>query len=169
MEPTIEHIIQDYKATVFKLCIGYATTTADAEDLVQETYLRAWKALDSLLDAGAAKSWLFTIVRRENARRFERKSARTEHVSWEDTGLDNVIMAQEAFTDIDEVALRSALEALPKDYSEPLVLQVLGGYSCEEIGEILEIKPGAVMTRVFRARQKLRKYLSEDGDVRVAE
>lgn len=164
-----EGLVQAYSNDLYRYAYWLSSDRSVAEDLVQETYLRAWKALDSLLDAGAAKSWLFTIVRRENARRFERKSARTEHVSWEDTGLDNVIMAQEAFTDIDEMALRSALEALPKDYSEPLVLQVLGGYSCEEIGEILEIKPGAVMTRVFRARQKLRKYLSEDGDVRVAE
>ena len=44
-----------------------------AEDLVQETFLRAWRALDSLKDEKAAKSWLITILRRENARRFERK------------------------------------------------------------------------------------------------
>ncbi|MCV5390693.1 hypothetical protein OFC62_38855, partial [Escherichia coli] len=46
---------------------------AIAEDLVQETCLRAWKSLDSLQDEKAAKSWLITILRRENARRFERK------------------------------------------------------------------------------------------------
>ncbi len=52
---------------------GYVSTKPVAEDLVQETFLRAWKSLDSLTDAAAAKSWLITILRRENARRFERK------------------------------------------------------------------------------------------------
>ena len=58
--------------------------------------------------------------------------------------------------------LRRALAALPDEYREPLLLQVLGGYSSEEIAELLGIKAGAVMTRLSRARQKLRARL--DGD-----
>ena len=55
------------------------------------------------------------------------------------------------------------MKELPEEYLEPLLLQVLGGYTCEEIGKILGIKAGAVMTRVFRARKKLRVILGDDG------
>ena len=57
--------------------------------------------------------------------------------------------------------LRRALEELPEEYREPLVLQVIGGYSTEEIADQLGIKAGAVMTRLFRARKKLREMLGE--------
>ena len=66
------------------------------------------------------------------------------------------------FASVDSLAVRAALRELPASYAEPLVLQVIGGYSCEEIATIIDVKPGAVMTRVFRARQKLRKMLEED-------
>jgi len=54
------------------------------------------------------------------------------------------------------ILLRQAMANLPLEYREPLLLQVIGGYSCDEIATELGIKPGAVMTRLFRARQKLR-------------
>jgi RNA polymerase sigma-70 factor, ECF subfamily len=54
---------------------------------------------------------------------------------------------------------------VPTEYVEPLMLQVIGGYSCDEIGEMLGTSSGAVMTRVCRARQKLR-HLLEEGDVK---
>ena len=68
-----ETLVQALHGDIFRYAYWLVKDKAVAEDIVQETFLRAWKSLDSLKDEKAAKSWLITILRRENARRFERK------------------------------------------------------------------------------------------------
>ena len=126
-----------------------------AEDLVQETFTRAWRSLDSLRDEKAAKSWLFTTLRRENARQYERIRPDIADVEVEDIA-DN---HQDLDTSTEAFVLRRALSKLNEDYREPLVLQVLGGFSCDEIAQQLDLTKAAVMTRLFRARQALREML----------
>jgi RNA polymerase sigma-70 factor (ECF subfamily) len=132
---------------------------AIAEDVAQEALLRAWKSLDALREDAAAKQWLLTIVRRENARYFERKRLET-------VDIDNLTPAQSAMlaqSDNSELEdMRAAIFRLEDDYREPLVLQVLMGHSTKEIAELMGIKPGAVLTRLHRARIKLRKVVNED-------
>lgn len=127
-----------------------------AADLVQETFTRAWKALHQLSDDKAAKHWLFTIVRRENARRYERYQPNQEILE-----LDEIAVNGSYDTSTEAFVLRRALAKLPQIYREPLVLQVIGGYSIEEIAQQLELSPGAVMTRIHRARHKLRQTLQD--------
>lgn len=130
-----------------------------AEDVVQESMLRAWKSLEALRDDAAAKQWLLTIVRRENARYFERK--RLETVDIDDlTPAQSAMIADDDTSDLDEV--RQAIYRLEDDYREPLVLQVLLGYSTKEIAELIGIKPGAVLTRLHRARIKLKELHDRD-------
>lgn len=129
-----------------------------AEEVVQETLLRAWKSLDALRDDIAAKQWLLTIVRRENARYFERK--RLETVDIDDlTSSQSAMLAETDDADFDD--LREAIYRLDDDYREPLVLQVLLGHSTREIAEMMGIKSGAVLTRLHRARIKLKKIVDE--------
>lgn len=127
-----------------------------AEDVVQEAMLRAWKSLDSLTDEGKAKSWLLTIVRREFARSFERKRL-------EVSDLDALVAAEAdvlAAEDDDDLAqMREALFRLEDDYREPLVLQVMLGYTTQEIAAAMGMQQGAVLTRLFRARARLRREL----------
>ena len=124
-----------------------------ADDLVQEALLRAWRSRDSLKDAGAGRAWLLTIVRREHARLYERK--RLELVP-----LDEVIETQasagSAQPDDELFVLRHAIMRLPIEYREPLVMQVVGGFSTEEIARELALSSTAVLTRLFRARNQLR-------------
>lgn len=124
-----------------------------AEDVVQEALLRAWKSLDALRDDSAAKQWLLTIVRRENARYFERRRLET-------VDIDNLTASQAAMlaeAPNEELAdLRAAIFELEDDYREPLVLQVLMGYSTDEIANMMGLKQGAVLTRLHRARNKLK-------------
>jgi len=124
-----------------------------AEDIVQEALLRAWRSRDTLKDRGAARAWLLTIVRREHARLYERK--RLELVS-----LDEALHTQAAEkaheTDGDLYTLRHAIMRLPIEYREPLLLQTLCGFSTEEIARELALSSTAVLTRLFRARNKLR-------------
>lgn len=159
-----ESMVNAYSTGLYRYGYWLSKDSAIAEDLVQETFLRAWRAFESLNDAKAAKSWLFTILRRENARRFEKKSAQAELTSMDDEMIEMFASVDDEFTNVDSMAVRAALKRLPPSYSEPLVLQIIGGYSCDEIADMLSIKPGAVMTRVFRARQKLRKLLEEGGN-----
>ncbi len=133
-------------------------------DLVQETFLRAWRSLDSLRDTAAAKPWLITILRREHARLYERKTPQFADV-------DEIEVADEREGHMpesagEEAVIRAAMQSLDAKYREPLLMQVLGGFSCEEIARELNITPAAVMTQVFRARQKLKALLA--GDEKVA-
>ena len=130
-----------------------------AEDVVQESMLRAWKAQESLLDEGAAKPWLLTIIRREYARTFERKRFATVDVD-ELVAKEAPMLAAAEQQDIGDVRL--ALLKLPDEYREPLILQVLMGYSTAEIARELNLSGPAVLTRLCRARQQLRAACGED-------
>ncbi|HEX9706510.1 MAG TPA: sigma-70 family RNA polymerase sigma factor [Steroidobacteraceae bacterium] len=127
-----------------------------ADDVVQEAMLRAWKSFDSLTDESKAKAWMLTIVRREFARTFGRK----RH---EVTDLDALVAAEtEALAAPEDERLaemRAAIFRLEDDYREPLVLQVLMGYSTREIAGMMGLQQGAVLTRLFRARARLRQQL----------
>jgi len=127
-----------------------------AEDVVQEAMLRAWKSFDALEDEGRAKAWFLTIVRREFARSFERKRLPL-------TDLDELVVAEAdvlaAEDDEELAAMRTALFRLDEEYREPLVLQVLMGYSTKEIAAMMGLQQGAVLTRLFRARARLRQDL----------
>ena len=134
-----------------------------AEDLVQETFLRAWRSLDSLKDEKAAKSWLITILRRENARRFERK--RFEMSEYDEPAIiDHISSTTEQ--QLENHWLREKIAQLPEEYREPLVLQVLGGYSGEEIASQLNLNKNTVMTRLFRARNQLRDAVEKDNELK---
>jgi RNA polymerase sigma-70 factor (ECF subfamily) len=131
---------------------------AIAEDVVQETFLRAWKSLDSLKDEGAAKSWLITILRRENARRFERKQ-------FDLVDIDDVSVADPInFGDVvlEHRELRRIIGDLSEEYREPLMMQILMGFSGDEIAEQLNLNKNTVMTRLFRARNQIKEALLGD-------
>ena len=153
-------LAQDYGTDLYRYAMWICGNDALAKDLVQETYLRAWKALDKLKDAKAAKSWLITILRREYARTFERKVPRF-------TDVDTVVVPEDSELEPDDRTevrlLRQGIMQLAPKYREPLMLQVVLGYSCEEIAQQLEISKSAVMTQLFRAREQLKTRLQKDG------
>jgi RNA polymerase sigma-70 factor (ECF subfamily) len=117
--------------------------------------MRAWKSLDKLRDVASSKAWLMTILRNEHARLYARY--RPEMVDME---LDTVSLKDtDNDTSAEAFALKQALAELAEEYREPLLLQVIGGLSCEEIAGVCNISKSATMTRLFRAKQKLRKVL----------
>jgi RNA polymerase sigma-70 factor (ECF subfamily) len=161
-----EAMVNAYSKDLYRYGLWLTKDAQISEDIVQETFLRAWKAMDQLKDPKAVKSWLFTIYRRENARRFEKIRPDTSPI--DDVNVDQFAQIEDNFAKVEVIALRKSLKELPAEYLDPLLLQVLGGYTCDEIGEILDIKSGAVMTRVFRARKKLCAILEDDGsDVEI--
>ena len=153
-----DRLVSIWHRDMYRYATWLSRDPAIAEDVVQEAMLRALKSLDALREEEAAKQWVLTIVRRENARYFERKRLETVDID-NLTPSQSAMLAESSDTDRDDV--REAIYKLDDDYREPLVLQVLMGHSTKEIAEMMDIKLGAVLTRLHRARIKLREEIGE--------
>jgi RNA polymerase sigma-70 factor, ECF subfamily len=149
-ERDFERWVRAYSAELYRYAYWLCRDRFVAEDLLQETFARAWQATEQLRDAQAVKSWLYTILRNEHARLYERK--RFDIDEGQDLG---EIIDSTAGDPADGIALRESLRRLPVAYREPLLLQVLGGFTCAEIAAMLNLTAGAVMTRLTRARMAL--------------
>ena len=152
---------------LYRAALRLTGNAAEAEDLTQDTCLRAFERLDQLRSPGAARVWAFTILRSIFLRRIERQP-RTTGVDIIDSSLlearEVLHDTYEALRPIQETPfgeVREALRRLPLPYREPLVLAHVGGFSYKEISEILAIPLGTVMSRLFRARRLLRSELRE--------
>ena len=152
-----EKLVGDFHQDMFRYAAWLSRDRAVAEDVVQEAMLRAWKSLDSIRDDASAKQWLLTIVRRENARHFERKRLETVDID-NLTASQSALLATTADEELDD--LRKAIFTLDDEYREPLVLQVLMGYSTNEIAEQMQLTQGAVLTRLHRARARLKEAMA---------
>lgn len=154
-------LCQSLRPDLLRFAFWLSRDRSLAEDVVQESMLRAWKAQDSLLDENAAKPWLLTIIRREYARTFERRRLQTVDVD-ELIAQEEPTLAAAEQQDLSDV--RAAIMKLPDEYREPLVLQVLMGYTTAEIARELGLSGPAVLTRLCRARKQLRAACGEDTE-----
>ncbi|WP_373509098.1 sigma-70 family RNA polymerase sigma factor [Thiocapsa sp.] len=157
--PGFAELVQAYRGDLNRYAYRLSGNLHTAEDLVQDTLLRAWRSLDRLQNGDAVKGWLFTIVRRENARRFQRLQGQVSDIATEELPDSHVTYD----TSTEAFVLRRAIRELPVEYRDPLVLQVLHGLSQQEIADRLGLTSAGVGTRLFRARQKLRACLGERG------
>jgi RNA polymerase sigma-70 factor (ECF subfamily) len=146
-------LCQSLRPDLLRFAFWLSRDRALAEDVVQESMLRAWK------DESAAKPWLLTIIRREYARTFERKRLPTVNVD-ELIANEEPLLAAAEQQEIND--MRGAIMRLSDEYREPLVLQVLMGYSTAEIARELDLSGPAVLTRLYRARRLLRAACGED-------
>ena len=153
MPSAFTRLLETLRPDLVRFAFWLARDRAVAEDVVQETLIRAWKSRDELKEPSAARPWLLTIVRREHARLYERKRLPTVDVDQVEA-LGDPALASDGDVGLED--LRRAILQLPDEYREPLVLQVLGGLSTAEIAKELALTQPAVLTRLFRARNKLR-------------
>jgi RNA polymerase sigma-70 factor, ECF subfamily len=154
-------LVRAYSADLFRFAFWLCRNRWQAQDLVQETFAAAWKGRQSLRERGATKAWLFSILRNEHIRVFQKK--RLDMVDME---LDDLDVAGQG-GELERVELEDSLRALPENLREPLLLQVLGGFSGREIASMLNISEQNVMTRLTRARQALLLLASPSVDTRA--
>ena len=152
-------LVTQYSSDLYRYAYWLSSKKDIAEDLVQETLMRAWKNIHKLNDQKAIKGWLFTIIRRENARRFERIQPKFSEFPEDDLAEKKC----DYDTSTEAFVLRQALLQLPIEYREPLLLQVVHGYSQKEIAKHLEITTAGAGTRLFRARNKLKEILTAEN------
>lgn len=157
LKPSFDDLVRAHAGALYRFAYWLARDRQLAEDIVQEALLRGWKALPRLREARAAKSWLFSIVRNEHRRLIVKNGPQHDSID-----ADTLEIADERPGPF-RLEMRDAIMALPVTYAEPLALQVLGGFSCAEIAVMLETSEGAVMTRLTRARQALKRLITPAG------
>lgn len=156
-EALFNDLVNQHYSYLLRIGINLTNNSSDAEDILQEALLRAWLNIDTLRKLSSAKSWLKIILRNENARRFEKK--RPKLVS----KLNEVIeeIPSEYCSFLNEINYcNNILKKIPDKYSKPLCMQVVHGYTHEEIGSKLGITANTVSIRIFRAKSKLRSILN---------
>ncbi len=130
----------------------------DAEDLVQETFLRAYRGFDRYTPGTNIRAWLFTILRRARTDGFRRAGRSPETVELTGDG-PGIPPPQAKLAAGGEVVVR-ALERLPEVYRAAVVLRDVEQFSYDEIARIMEVPIGTVMSRIHRGRAQLRESLA---------
>jgi RNA polymerase sigma-70 factor (ECF subfamily) len=151
-------LIPSLRAFAFSLCGNHDR----ADDLVQETLLKAWSHLDSFEEGTNLRAWLFTILRNSFFSEVRKRRKEVEDSDGKQAASLSVAPAQQGHLDMQD--LRRALDSLPPDQREALVLVGAAGMSYEEAAEIAHCAVGTVKSRVNRARSKLTSLLGIDSD-----
>ncbi|MGI9303849.1 MAG: sigma-70 family RNA polymerase sigma factor [Gammaproteobacteria bacterium] len=151
-EQRFNELLESFTPVLYGRACRLCGDRSQAQDLVQETFLRAWRFLDRLESPEAMRSWMFTILQRENARHYQRYQPQFSEVDFE------LMSGEPNYTDADVLGICEALDGLPEKYRKTLALRV-DGHSCQEISEMVGINKVTVMTRVHRARRMLQKAL----------
>ena len=155
--------------SLYRLALALTRNRSQAEDLVQETYLRAYRAFDQFTPGTNCRAWLFTILRHHFLNHLKKSSREvlewdTIEPDWHDQpNGDGWAESPEAefFQRVVEVEVKRAVETLPLLFREVVILADLEGFSYKEIGEILGCPVGTVMSQLHRGRNHLRKFLGQ--------
>jgi RNA polymerase sigma-70 factor (ECF subfamily) len=160
--------------TLYRLALHFTRNRTDAEDLVQDTFVRAWRSFHTFQPGTNPRAWLATILRHAYFDRYRRGKQEPALVDVEDIDEFNLYghvsaapeFRREAgdpatafFAALPSDQVASTLHALRPHYREVFVLADLAGFSYREISEIVGIPEGTVMSRLHRARQGLQKAL----------
>lgn len=170
-------VVRTHLDRLYGYCVRLASDPSDAEDLLQETLLRAMRGYGDLREAQSAKSWLFAIATncwRDAARARNREVPTTPLESVDETGDDFSLFATLAIEDpfpySDELHLdflrlfrdedvQAIFGGLQPTFRLPLILTVVHGFSCKEAAAILEIPLGTLLSRLYRGRKRLERGL----------
>src|SRR4051812_46340557 len=170
-------LAMEHMSSLYTAALRMTRNPADAEDLVQETYLKAYRGFGGFQVGTNLKAWLYRILTNTFINNYRAKKRRPEQSEIEDVedlylyhrlgGLEAAAAGRSAeeevldhFTDSD---VKDAIEALPEQFRLAVLLADVEGFSYKEIAEILDVPIGTVMSRLHRGRKALQKALFEFG------
>jgi RNA polymerase sigma-70 factor (ECF subfamily) len=170
-----------YVDALYNTALRMTRNPQDAEDLVQETYLKAYKYYDKFTEGTNFKAWLFRILKNTFINSYRKRQQEPpqnafdeieesfeSQVSSETGSIPNP--EEDALENVLDEDVQRALDALPDEYRMVVILADLEDFSYQEIAEILEIPVGTVMSRLYRARRRLEaemlRYAQEHGYIR---
>jgi len=169
-DAAFEWLVTYYHASVYNLVYGILSDPADASDVTQEVFLRAFRGIGGFRRGSSLKTWLYRISVREalNQRRWCWRHHRNQ-ISIDDDSdgtappLDPADLNANPFEKLatreEQAAVRSALESVPAVFRSAVILRDLEGLSYEEVAEVLEVSVGTVKSRILRGRRALRDLL----------
>jgi RNA polymerase sigma-70 factor (ECF subfamily) len=164
-----------YRDQLFKSALRMTRSVEDAEDLIQDTYLKAFKYYERFAEGTNFKAWLFKIMKNTFINSYRKKKLQPPKVDFDDVqeGLEETLLEkvksslsdpESGFiaTEMDHNVRQSLLD-LPHDYKMVVLLADLEGFSYKEIADILEVPVGTVMSRLYRGRRMLERTLLQYG------
>jgi RNA polymerase sigma-70 factor (ECF subfamily) len=170
-------LAMEHMPSLYTAALRMTRNPADAEDLVQETYLKAYRAFNSFTEGTNLKAWLYRILTNTYINTYRAKKRRPEESDIDDLenfylyrrlgGLEGASAGRSAEDEVldhfTESEVKEAIEALPEQFRMAVLLGDVEGFSYKEIAEILDIPIGTVMSRLHRGRRSLQKRLYEFG------
>jgi len=170
----------EYMPALYTAAMRMTRNSADAEDLVQETYLRAYRAFATFQEGTNIRAWLYRILTNTFINSYRSKKRRPEQSDIED--IEDLYLykrvgnlaaqglgrsAEEELMDhFSDYEVKDAIEALPDQFRIAVLLADVEGFSYKEIADILDVPIGTVMSRLHRGRRALQKALAEYGSKR---
>lgn len=175
-ESFFETEVMQHLDALYRTALRMTRNPQDAEDLVQETMLRAYRFLDRFEPGTNLRAWLFKILTNTYINRYRKASSEPRVDSLDDSEelslyryLDNEAATRggnveaQVLDRFAEADIRAAIEALPSQYRITVLLADVEGFSYNDIAEITNVKKGTVMSRLFRGRRLLQKALVEQA------
>jgi|SRR5215468_3399957 len=154
-----ENVALGYADQLFRVALRLVKDRAHAEDLVQETYLQAWRSFDRFEPGTNLRAWLYKIM--FNTRHSQRRRRRLQLVQFEETVAETIAYDPPTPQGLIDEEVLAELEKLPRDYQIPVVLVDVEGFTYRELAEALNIPIGTVMSRLHRGRKLLRMGLAK--------
>jgi RNA polymerase sigma-70 factor (ECF subfamily) len=174
---TFEGQAMEHMSSLYNAALRMTRNPSDAEDLVQETYLKAYRAFDSFQEGTNLKAWLYRILTNTFINIYRAKKRRPDETDIDDLenlylfrrlgGLEGATAGRSAEEEVldhfTEGDVKAAIEALPEQFRIAVLLADVEGFQYKEIAEILDIPIDTVMSRLHRGRKALQKSLFEFG------
>ena len=157
----LDQMVQRYEKDLLRICCVYLKDRAAAEDAVQETFLKAFRNMESFRGESSEKTWLIRIT--INCCRDYRRSAWYRYVDFR-VSVDQLPILSSAPPSDEHLALTLAIMKLKPKYMEAVLLYFYEGYSIREIATMLSLTEAAVSSRIRKAKQKLRAELEGGED-----
>jgi RNA polymerase sigma-70 factor, ECF subfamily len=163
----------EHMPSLYTAALRMTRNPSDAEDLVQETYLRAFRGFGGFQEGTNLKAWLYRILTNTFINRYRAKKRRPEETDFDDVedfylyrrmgGLEEARAGRSAEDELmdlfPEAEVKDAVESLPENFRMAVLLADVEGFSYKEIADILDIPIGTVMSRLHRGRKALQKRL----------